>query len=222
MKQKDISALSVAGVYIGTVVGAGFATGQEILQFFVHFGARGLLGLILAACLFVFFGLRILRLGRNLRACSHREIIIHASGPRLGVLLDAIITFFLFGSVASMIAGTGALFKQLWNLPESAGGLLMAIFTAAAVWRGISGVISSIRFVALFLIVSVAAVSIYTLRQHPPAFAPGSPGRGCKSLMSHFLLAALLYVSYNTVLSVAVLGPWALPQEGARSVPVRF
>ncbi|EGD49885.1 hypothetical protein TheetDRAFT_3307 [Thermoanaerobacter ethanolicus JW 200] len=33
MIRKEISAFKVAATYIGTVVGAGFASGQEILQF---------------------------------------------------------------------------------------------------------------------------------------------------------------------------------------------
>ena len=38
MKNTGVSTLKVAAAYIGTVVGAGFATGQEILQFFNRFG----------------------------------------------------------------------------------------------------------------------------------------------------------------------------------------
>lgn len=34
MNRKGVSTLKVAATYIGTVVGAGFATGQELLQFF--------------------------------------------------------------------------------------------------------------------------------------------------------------------------------------------
>ena len=35
MKDKGISTLKVAATYIGTVVGAGFATGQEIPSFLI-------------------------------------------------------------------------------------------------------------------------------------------------------------------------------------------
>ncbi len=207
MEQKELSAFSVAAVYIGTVVGAGFATGQEILQFFVNFGAYGCLGLALSTFLFFFFGARILVHGRRLRAASHRDIILFASGKRIGTALDVIITFFLFGSFASMIAGTGALGSQLWGLPEAAGGILMAVFTAAVVWRGLEGVVFSIRFVAPILLVSVTVVSLCTITVRPPVISAVIPTAADNPLMSNFLLASILYVSYNTVLSVAVLAP---------------
>lgn len=39
--KNNVSTFKVAATYIGTVVGAGFATGQEVLQFFNRFGAMG-------------------------------------------------------------------------------------------------------------------------------------------------------------------------------------
>lgn len=38
MKRSNESAFQLAFVYVGTVVGAGFATGKEIVEFFVRFG----------------------------------------------------------------------------------------------------------------------------------------------------------------------------------------
>ncbi len=36
---KDV--LKIAGAFVGFLVGAGFASGQELLQFFVSFGVWG-------------------------------------------------------------------------------------------------------------------------------------------------------------------------------------
>ena len=36
--------LRVAFAFVGVIVGAGFATGQEVMQYFVAFGAAGILG----------------------------------------------------------------------------------------------------------------------------------------------------------------------------------
>jgi uncharacterized membrane protein YkvI len=36
--------LQVAAAYVGTAIGAGFASGQEIMQFFVRFGHKGIWG----------------------------------------------------------------------------------------------------------------------------------------------------------------------------------
>ena len=66
MKNTGVSTLKVAAAYIGTVVGAGFATGQEILQFFNRFGVMGLVGIVIATIMFVVFGYLIMDLERGL------------------------------------------------------------------------------------------------------------------------------------------------------------
>ena len=37
--------LSVAFAYVGGIVGAGLASGQDLLQYFLFFGAKGLIGI---------------------------------------------------------------------------------------------------------------------------------------------------------------------------------
>ena len=46
--------LSVAFAYVGVIVGAGLASGQDLLQYFLSFGAVGLIGIAAAAVLIYF------------------------------------------------------------------------------------------------------------------------------------------------------------------------
>lgn len=204
MKKNGVSTWKIAATYIGTVVGAGFATGQEILQFFVRFGKPGLLGILTATVLFVFFGCIIMDLGNRLNARSHLEIIRYSNGRLLGGLVDALITFFLFGSFTAMMAGTGALLHQQLGLPMMVGSLLMGILTAATVLTGVEGVINSISFVVPFLLVSVIGVSGYSILNSPLDFTAVNLGQN--RLIANWPASAILYVSYNIMLSVAVLG----------------
>lgn len=219
MGKNSVSAFKVAATYIGTVVGAGFATGQEILQFFANFGARGLAGLLLATLLFVVFGRIVIGLGRRLGARSHQEIIRHSAGGFLGALMDWIIVFFLFGALTTMMAGSGALFAQQFGWPPLAGSLIMAALTAFTVLRGLDAVINAISYVAPFLILSVMLISLCTILRAPPDFtaAPpaSSPGGG---LIANWFLSAVLYVSYNLILSIAVLGPLGAKAQNSRAV----
>ena len=207
MKKEGVSTLKVAATYIGTIVGAGFATGQEVLQFFSRFGIMGLPGLILTTVLFVIFGYIIMDLGKRLNARSHLEIIQYSGGKIIGSVIDMIITFFLFGALTAMIAGTGALFSQQFHLPSLLGNFLMAALTAITVLTGIKGVINSISFVVPFLLVAVAGTSIYAIINTPPDFSAAVTTASESGLITNWFFAAILYVSYNTIISVAVLGP---------------
>ena len=74
---KEIS--KIAGAFVGVIVGAGFASGQEILQFFTSFGVYGLIGCVVAGLTFVFLSMVFSTLGQRLRAQSHKE-----AGPAPG------------------------------------------------------------------------------------------------------------------------------------------
>lgn len=206
MEKQSVSGIKIAMVYIGTVVGAGFATGQEILQFFVSFGLGGLWGALLTAGLFMFFGVVTMEMGYALRAKSHLEVIGYAGGGRFQTVMDVLIMVSLFGALTAMMAGTGALFAQQWGISAALGSLLMGVLTVLTVLRGLPGVIHAISIVVPFLLVSVLAISVFSLLQSPPDFT-ADVTRGGRGLMGNWLTAAILYVSYNILMSVSVLGP---------------
>ena len=88
MKKNNVSTLRIAATYIGIVVGAGFATGQELLQFFVIFGLQGFWGIVITTFLFIIFGFIIMELGYELNAKSHLDILKHTSGRALDFIMD--------------------------------------------------------------------------------------------------------------------------------------
>lgn len=203
---RGISTLKVAATYIGTVVGAGFASGQEILQFFAIFGLNGFLGLIIVTALFIFYGYIIMNLGKTFNSFSYLDVIKKAGGRYIAPILDFLITFFLFGSLTAMVAGSGAIFKQQFKIPEIWGNLVMIILTTITVLMGIKGVINSISFVVPFLLVVAFGVSIYSL-----FFIPSNQNQEYYSfgngLVGNWLWAAILYASYNIIISASVLAP---------------
>ena len=55
--------VSVAFAYVGVIVGAGLASGQDLLQYFLSFGAPGLIGIAALGVLNIIFGVVALQLG---------------------------------------------------------------------------------------------------------------------------------------------------------------
>lgn len=203
--KKRITVMKVAGTYIGTVVGAGFASGQEILQFFVVFGKKGLWGLLVVTFLFIFFGYIVMELGYKLKASNHLPIVRKTGGRILGVFSDAVITFFLFGALTAMIAGSGALFSQEFNLHPLIGSMFMALISIVTVMGGFQGTIDSISFVVPFLILAAIGVSIASIFISPVTTAAKELPRS--GFLRNWLWSAILYTSYNSVTAISILGP---------------
>lgn len=215
---EEINVFQVAATYIGTVVGAGFASGQEILQFFSAYGARGMLGIILSTFLFFFFGYTILFVGRSLNARSYVEVVQFSNGKVIGTIIDMIITVFLFGALAAMIAGAGAIFEEHFHLSPLWGALLMALSSLLTVTSGIKGVINAISYVVPVLLATVLFVAGHSLSVNPITEADFQAAADIQGAAPNWLIAAVNYTSYNLVIAVAVLAPMGAKAKSRKTL----
>ena len=65
MKNEKLGILNIALVYVGTIMGAGFASGREIWQFFGVFGNKGYIGVGFVGILFIIIGIGVHRIIYN-------------------------------------------------------------------------------------------------------------------------------------------------------------
>ncbi|GAE47713.1 membrane protein [Mesobacillus boroniphilus JCM 21738] len=80
MKTNWGAAFQIAAVYVGTVVGAGFATGREIVEFFSRFGLFGLIGVFMAGYILTYMGAKLMRIAAAIDARSYEEMNVHLFG----------------------------------------------------------------------------------------------------------------------------------------------
>ena len=74
-KKKILVTLQVAFTYIGALVGAGFASGQESLQFFTVFGANGIIGAVFSGLLFGLFGLLVIKITSREKMSNYGQLL---------------------------------------------------------------------------------------------------------------------------------------------------
>ena len=204
--------LKMGSAFIGIIVGAGFASGQEILQYFTSFGYIGVIGTIIATALFAYLGMTLTRLGSRMKATSHKDAIYKVSGRYLGVIVDYIIIFTLFGVGVVMIAGAGSILNQQFGLPTIAGITLMSILVVLTIMMNVDRVVAVIGSITPFLIITVILLSIYSLSIMDSSFSELEPiAKESPSALSHWLMSAINYVSFN----IAVGASMALLMGGA-------
>ena len=207
MKEIIIS-LKIAAVFIGTVVGAGLASGQEIIQFFTIYGFKGMLGIILCGMLYIFTGLMTIDLSYRYKATSYTDLIYLSCGKYLGAIIDAFTTLFLFGGACIILAGSGAVFYESFRIPSIIGILIMAICSVIVVLYSTDGLvfinliivpctITIIILLSVFVIASKTSIShsiIYDLSNAP-------------SFKNSWFSSCLLYTSFNMLTATGVLSP---------------
>jgi uncharacterized membrane protein YkvI len=204
--------LKMGSAFIGIIVGAGFASGQEILQYFTSFGLLGIAGAIVSTALFAYLGMILTRLGSRMRTTSHKEVIYKISGRYLGILVDYIIIFTLFGVGVVMIAGAGSNLNQQFGLPPFVGSLLMIVLVMLTVMLNVNKVVGIIGSITPFLILAVIVVSVYSLVTMDSSFADlNSTALAVKTTLPNWFISSINYVSFN----IAVGASMALVMGGA-------
>lgn len=117
----------LAGAYVSFILGAGTATGQEIMQFFVSFGYLGIGAIIIAAVLHMWFGAYAMDVGVRLKAEDSKDVFIYFCGKYLGLFFYWFSQIFILVVFIVMISGAGATVSEHFGLGDVIGRALMAI-----------------------------------------------------------------------------------------------
>lgn len=204
MKGKPMSLsmiLKIACTYIGAVIGAGFASGQEVFQFFVKHGPHGVFGLILAGSLFILGGVVILRLARQIGVSSYYEAFYKALGQRAGLVIDLLYILFTIGSISVMLAGSGSIFHEALGVRYAVGVLITLAVVMVTVSRGVRGVLLLNTLLIPFLVV----IMLYTSLSPLNASTMGPYGDGGGAVGMPWYMNGLIYVALNLFLSMALM-----------------
>jgi len=197
----------IGSAYMGAVVGAGFCTGQEIIQFFLMFGPEGLWGIILSAFLFSIFGAAVIYLAGCIGVRSYGEFTAALLGQKAGLIIDILITLFLTAGLCIMLTGSGALFAEHLGIEKNIGYFITAFLTAAAVLRGGEGVlrINSFLIPIMFFIILTASAASIAVGDHGILESAGPKRAGDFMFIKDWVASSFLYVSYNMIIAAVIL-----------------
>lgn len=195
----------MASAFVGVIVGAGFASGQEVLQYFTSFGHMGTVAAVVATALFAYLGMMLTMLGSRMQAKSHKTVIYQISGRYLGVIVDTIIIFTLFGVGVVMIAGAGSTLNQQFGIPAYIGSVLMTLLMGTTLMLKVDKVVALIGSITPFLVLALAVICGYSLFTMDRTFAELAPiAESIDSTLPHWLVSAVNYVSFNIAVGAAM------------------
>jgi len=197
-------ALTMAIIYVGIILGAGFASGAEIMAYFVEFGVGGVLGLGLACALFGLVGWAIWDICVRTGVNDYKSFMDIAMGKWMAVMMEIVLGLFMFILFSAMLAAFGA------SLHESFGvNYLFAVCVVAAVCFvtflfGIFGIIKLNAYISPILIIGCVVIAVWTfVMRAEPVFAVAE--RTADMLRTNWYVSAITYVGYNIVGAVVIL-----------------
>lgn len=199
-----------AGTYIGTIIGSGFATGQELMQFFTYFGLKGIFGSLTTFLIFAFVGAEILNRGRLLKLDDNIKVVSYYAGPYFGKFLEYFIPLFLFGVYVIMISGAGATMNEYYGLNPYAGRVLMSILALGSVVLGLKRMVDVIGNVAPVIVVVTVFVGILSFLHYADQIGPmqdfyASVEAGLAKPAPNAIVSGFLFPAYNMCAVLGVL-----------------
>lgn len=194
--------LQIAFTYIGTVVGAGFASGREILQFFAQYGLQGLVGILIATFLFIWAGIQVMLIAYRIQAHSYQDLSTYLFGKSIGTIFNLILLSILLGTTSVMLAATGAIFKENFALSPQIGIWFAMLCIYWVTQRGLSG-IHSVNTLFVPLLIGFTVLVFFAAQPWAPVQTPVV--ETVKSWA--WLSSPLYYVALNVSLTQAVLIP---------------
>lgn len=133
---------------IGTTIGAGYASGRELWQFFGHESG---LAILLFAILFSISVYFILKLSYERKSTDYVPVLRDIVGRKLTGVYDVMIFLYLFTTTVVMIAGSGAT-GQAFRISYWWGVGLIVISLVVLFMKDISGLLSMNQIVLPLLI----------------------------------------------------------------------
>ncbi|MCL2767358.1 MAG: hypothetical protein FWE49_01310 [Synergistaceae bacterium] len=219
-KVSKLNVLKFACAFTAFMIGSGFASGQEIMQFFTGFGNLGIIGAVISMILFAWSGAALMARGYEIKDTKELDHpfdhwfifkekgndVLYSIGKCLSVFFEYFIPFFLFLVVVIMVSGAGATFNQYFELPVQTGCLIMALFVLISVLFGLKRLIDIIGILGSLTIVFTVIIGLYALMKNPGGLENnGSAIAEIPKAADVWWISGILYVAYNVTGSVPFL-----------------
>ena len=157
--------VTLAGSIIAFFLGSGFATAQEIVQYFVAYGGLFLPVILLTLLIFGYTDYSFLSAGASGRLSHSSQIFRYYAGPVLGTFFDVFTAVLCFLSFVVMLGGTNAMLHQQYGAPLGLGAVILAVLIVVTVAMGLNGMLATLGKLGPVIIVLVMLIAVGTLFQ---------------------------------------------------------
>ena len=189
-----------AGGFMAWGIGSGFATGQEVLQFFTSYGYKSFLIVLVNLAGFLLVGTALLTTGYQKREDDNFDQLQYYCGRRLGTFYSWMIPVTLVPSMSVLISGAGATLNEYYGLNHYVGAALMAGAVLVTYFMGFNRLVKVLSFIGPSIIAFCLLIGVITVvrdlgnMDNVPQF---EVALAAKQSSPNWIISAALYVSYN-------------------------
>lgn len=192
--------VTFAGAFIAWIIGSGFATGQEILQFFTSYGYYSYGVVLLNLLGFLFLGQVLFTTGYAHREEENFNHFTFFCGKNVGRFYSWLIPVTLLMIMAVLISGAGATISEYYGINRYLGSMIMAVMVLCAYLTGFEKMVRIVSTIGPVIIAFTLMVGLTTvirgaanlshIRQYETVL-------GASRSAPNWLISSVLYISLN-------------------------
>ena len=181
---------------IAALIGAGFASGQEILCFFVRYGKSGFYGIALSSFIFALVIFLIAQLCIKRQISSYTEFLNITASQTFSSVIRFVSGFFSVAVFSAMLASSDNMGVMLFGVPKGAFSLIIAVICMFIFTKKSETVLSANGVIGVIITLGIISCTLYILRYREFHVFSDS----VKSIASSYI-----YSGYNLVSLIPVI-----------------
>lgn len=194
------SIIKVTSVIIGTIIGAGFISGQEIYSFFNKYGATGQIGIIIAISLISIIIYKTLKIINEHKIESYEEFLektIKSKSQIITYTIKNIINIFLVISFLIMCSAFSTYCYENYQIPLIIGGTIISILSYIILKKDVKTIIKLNTLLMPILIIFILIIGIRVANWNNVSFSSAS--------VLPTIIKGILYANYNCIVLIPML-----------------
>ncbi len=191
-------AFIISGVFISGLIGAGFATGSEILLYFSRYSKLGFFGIILSVSIFSIILYAVTQRSKKLGTYNIDSYFSSIMNRYLSFFSTVISYLLIMIIFCAMLSGSGELLRCVFGIRKIYGVLIMLISSHLILSKGYKGFVSAQTVMSILIILSILLFCIYILffrEQNVAVFKPEI----------NWAISSVSYSAYNLLTACAIL-----------------
>ena len=201
-KVKAINVLRLAGVCAAGGIGCGFATGQEVMQFFSAQGIMSIAGTVISTIFFAWMGAMFLKHGHIHRLDTPIRTFEFYYGKRLGKFIELLTQLLIFGIYVIMVSGGSAILYQCFGISQVIGRTILVVLGFLTVSLGLAKFMDLISFIGTALALITVLFGIVSFIPKAPQLleiAKQATELDITKTQGGWLWSSILYPSFNSL-----------------------
>ena len=213
---KKLSWIEITSLYIGVIMGAGFASGRECWQFFGVFGNKGYYGAAGSTLCFVLIACMLTYIARSKGTADLGRLISPFDNKLMDEIIGWVLAMIYYTLIIAMTAAGGSLLNQQFGADKAIGGIIIALLCIVTVLGDFERVSKVFRLLVPVLFTVGIITVILTIRAgftQSGAIEGYQPGR----MSPNWPVSALVFMAYNTLGMITMSGNSAINAKDGKN-----